>query len=240
MNIFSNKVCVVTGGTEGIGLATARKMAAAGGIVYACARHSRKFEEDSIIFHELDVTDTHSCEKLFNDLIEKHGRIDALVLNAGVTADALTAKMTDEQFDKVLDVNIKGYFNVGRLFGPYMQQNGGGSIVMVSSIVGEQGNIGQINYAATKGAVISMAKTWAKEFSRKGGNVRVNCVAPGYTMTRMMSTVPEELLERFKGKTLLGRLAQPEEIAEAICFLASDKSSYITATTLSVNGGMTL
>ena len=148
--------------------------------------------------------------------------------------------MTDEQFDRVIAVNLKGIFNIVRFVGPYMEKQGWGSIVTVSSVVGEQGNIGQINYSASKGAVISMTKTWAKEFSRKGANVRVNAVAPGYIMTRMMETVPSDLLERFAGQTMLKRLGRPEEIAEVIFFLSSDAASYITGTVISANGGMRL
>ena len=166
--------------------------------------------------------------------------VDILVADAGITADALTVKMTDDQFDRVIDVNLKGVFNVVRYVGPYMEKQGWGSIVTVSSVVGEQGNIGQINYSASKGAVISMTKTWAKEFSRKGANVRVNAVAPGYIMTRMMNTVPKDLLVKFAGQTMLKRLGQPEEIANVIAFLASDKASYITGTVISANGGMKL
>lgn len=237
---MKDKIVVITGGTQGIGLATARKMASLGATVYACARNEVSFEEDNIFFHKLDVTDTDSCSSLFEDVVTKHGRIDVLVADAGITSDALTAKMTDEQFDRVINVNLRGVFNIVRLVGPYMEKQGWGSIVNVSSIVGEQGNIGQANYSATKGAVISMTKTWAKEFARKGANVRVNAVAPGYIMTKMMETVPQELLDKFASQTMLHRLGNPNEIAEVIIFLASDASSYITGTVISANGGMRL
>ncbi len=240
MKLFENKVCIVTGGTEGIGLEVCKQMAREGAVVYACARHEKDLSEFNIRYHQLDVTDTDSCKKLFDDIVEENGRIDIAVLDAGVTADALTVKMTDEQFERVIDVNIKGIFNVGRLVGPFMEKQGFGSIVLVGSVVGEQGNIGQINYAASKGAVMSMTKTWAKEFSRKGAAVRVNCVAPGYIMTRMMDTVPAELLEKFASKTMLKRLGKPEEIAQVICFVASDMASYVTGTVISANGGMSL
>lgn len=237
---MDRKVAIVTGGTSGIGLATAELLAKNGVLVYACARHEKEFSSDNIIFHQLDVTSTESCRTLFDDVIEEQGRIDILVADAGITADALTAKMTDEQFDTVVNVNLKGVFNIVRLVGPYMERQGWGSIVNVSSVVGEQGNIGQANYSATKGAVISMTKTWAKEFARKGANVRVNAVAPGYILTRMMDTVPQELLDRFASQTMLKRLGKPEEIAEVIAFLASDRASYITGTVISANGGLRL
>lgn len=237
---MEKKVAIITGGTSGIGLATAELMASMGIVVYACARHEISFNNSNIIYHELDVTRADSCKALFEDVINEQGQIDILVADAGITADALTAKMTDEQFDRVVDVNLKGVFNIVRYVGPYMEKQGWGSIVNVSSVVGEQGNIGQANYSATKGAVISMTKTWAKEFTRKGANVRVNAVAPGYIMTKMMNTVPEDLLDRFASQTMLKRLGKPEEIAEVIAFLASDKASYITGTIISANGGLRL
>lgn len=215
-------------------------MAENGITVYACARNKREFEEHNISYLYMDVTKPDTCERLVRDVLEKHGKIDILVADAGITADALTSKMTNDQFDSVMNVNIKGVFNIVRYIGPLMEKQGWGSIVTVSSIVGEQGNIGQVNYAATKGAVISMTKTWAKEFSRNGANVRVNAVAPGYIMTRMMNTVPQNLLDRFASQTMLKRLGRPEKIAEVIYFLASDAASYITGTVISANGGMRL
>ena len=236
----NNKVAIVTGGTEGIGYATAVKLANEGIIVYAAARKGKKFDHPNIRYHYVDVIDVTACKLLFEDVVNEQGRIDILFADAGITADGLTAKMTDEQFNSVIDVNLKGVFNIIRFVGPYMEKQGYGSIINISSIVGEQGNIGQINYAASKGAVISMTKTWAREFSRKGANVRVNAVAPGYIMTKMMDTVPKELLERFAGQTMLKRLGQPEEIAQVIAFLASDAASYVTGTVIDANGGMRL
>jgi len=162
------------------------------------------------------------------------------VNNAGITRDAMTRKMTDEQWDAVMAVNLKGVFNLTRHVGPYMQAQGGGSIISISSVVGVFGNIGQANYAATKAAVLGLTKTWAKEFALKGGNVRVNAIAPGYTMTDILKTVPQDLLDKFAAMTMLGRLGQPHEIAQAALFLASDESSYITGQTLQVDGGMRL
>ncbi len=237
---MKGKVAIVTGGTSGIGMATAVKMAEAGVLVYAADRNETEFSMPNILYHHVDVTNPELCRKLFEDVVAEQGRIDMLVTCAGITADALTVKMTDDQFDRVIDVNLKGTFNIVRYVGPFMEKQGWGSIVTVSSIVGEQGNIGQINYSASKGAVISMTKTWAKEFSRKGANVRVNAVAPGYIRTNMMNTVPQELLDRFASQTMLKRLGHPEEIAEVIAFLASDAASYITGTVIDANGGMRL
>lgn len=239
---FKDKVIVVTGGTRGIGFATCSKLADKGAFVYACARHDSFQSEisDRVIFHCLDVTDAASCEKLVQDVIAASGHIDGLVADAGITRDALTSKMTGEMFDEVIDVNLKGIFNIVKPVAAVMDQQGSGSIVTVSSIVGEQGNIGQANYAASKAGIIAMTKTWAKEFARKGKQIRVNSVAPGYTLTDMLKTVPPKLLDKFSGQTMLKRLGQPEEIAKAICFLLSDDASYITGTVLDVNGGMSL
>lgn len=240
MNLLNGKIAIVTGGTSGIGYAAAVKLASEGAVVYACARHERNFEEKGIFYHYLDVTDGESCRILFEDVITKHEKIDILVADAGITGDSLTCKMSDEQFDRVIDVNLKGVFNIVKLVGPYMEKQGFGSIITVSSVVGEYGNIGQANYAASKAGVIGMSKSWAKEFARKGLPIRVNVVAPGYILTDMVKSVPEPLLEKFAGQTMLKRLGQPEEVANVICFLSSDESSYVTGTVIDVNGGMRL
>lgn len=143
-------------------------------------------------------------------------------------------------WDSVVAVNLTGVFYLTRLVGPLMMEKGYGSIINISSVVGEFGNIGQTNYAATKAGVIGMTKTWAKEFARKGANVRANAIAPGYVMTDILKTVPQELLDDFAKKTMLGRLGQPVEIANAALFLAGEESSYVTGHVLSVNGGMRL
>lgn len=238
--MLKDKVVILSGGTSGIGYATALRMAEAGAIVYACARHEKSFESQNIIYHKLDVTDKESCQQLFYDVVEAQGRIDAVVADAGITADSLTVKMTDEAFDQVIGTNLKGVFNMIRYIGPYMEKQGWGSIITISSIVGQLGNIGQANYAASKAGLIGMTKSWAKEFARKGVPVRANVVAPGYILTDMVKTVPEHLLQQFAGQTMLKRLGQPSEVAEVITFLASDAASYITGTVIEVNGGMRL
>ena len=239
MSFLANKVAVVKGGTSGIGYETAKCLASEGAVVYACARHEKELP-DGIFYHYLDVTQKDSCTQLCDYVVEKHGRIDILVADAGITVDKLTVKMTEDDFDKVIATNLKGTFNIVQKIGPYMEKQGFGSIITVSSIVGEYGNIGQANYAASKAGVIGMSKSWAKEFARKGVPVRVNCVAPGYILTDMLKTVPEHLLEHFAEQTMLKRLGKPEEIAEVITFLASDKASYITGAVIDVNGGMRL
>ena len=235
---FEGKVAVVTGAAAGIGRCVAEMLLAEGAVVLACDVADVGYA--GVEGHKLDVADGAACADFFADAVEKHGRIDVLVNNAGITRDAMTAKMTDEQWDLVMDVNLKGVFNLTRHIGPHMEREGGGCIVNVSSVVGEFGNIGQANYAATKSAIYGLTKTWAKEFARKGVPVRVNCVSPGYTLTDILKTVPQELLDKFAAQTMLGRLGQPEEIAKAILFLAGPDASYITGHNLSVNGGMRL
>ena len=249
MDRLKGKVAIVTGSTSGIGVGIAQLFAAEGAKVVVCGRREAKGQAvvDSITkeggeasYHFMDITAVESIDALLKDTAEKYGKIDILVNNAGITRDAMTRKMTDEQWDLVVDVDLKGVFNLTRYVGPMMEELGGGSIINIASVVGEYGNIGQANYAASKAGVIGLSKTWAKEFARKGVPVRCNAIAPGYIMTDMMKTVPEDLLKKFAGLTMLGRLGQPEEIAKAALFLASDDASYVTGHVLSVNGGMRL
>ena len=185
MNLLKDKIVIITGGTKGIGLATAYKMAEEGAIVYACARNEISFDNKNIHFLQLDVTDSEKCQDLANRVIKEQGKIDGLIADAGIINDALINKMTDEMFNSVMNVNVTGVFNIIKAVQPYMDEKKNGSIVTVSSIVGEYGNIGQINYSASKAALIGMTKSCAKEFARKGQNIRVNCVAPGYILTDM-------------------------------------------------------
>jgi 3-oxoacyl-[acyl-carrier protein] reductase len=237
---LKGKVAVVTGGSRGIGLSICKLFAQKGAQVLSGDMSPPVEKIEEVEHLTLNVADNESAQRFFDAAVERYKKIDILVNNAGITRDAMTRKMTDADFDAVIAVNIKGVFNMTRLIGPHMEALGGGSIINISSIVGEYGNIGQINYSASKAAVIGMTKTWAKEFARKGVPVRCNAIAPGYCMTDMLKTVPQELLDKFAAQTMLGRLGQPEEIAAAALFLASDESSYVTGTLLSVNGGMRL
>ena len=237
---LEGKVAIVTGAAKGLGGEMAQLFAKEGAKVIAADMSPLSYEAANVEYYPLNVTDPAACEALFNHARETYGRIDILVNNAGITKDALTRKMTEEQWDVVLDVNLKGVFTLPRHVGPYMQAQGSGSIINISSVVGVFGNIGQANYAATKAGLIGLTKTWAKEFSMKGGNVRVNAIAPGYTMTDILKTVPQEMLDKFAAMTMLGRLGQPHEIASAALFLASDESGYITGQVLQVDGGMRL
>lgn len=240
MGRLEGKIAVVTGGAKGLGQAMAQLFSQEGAKVIAVDMMPLTYEDKNVEGYILNVTDSEACVKFYEYAMEKYGRIDILVNNAGITRDAMTRKMTDDMWNLVIDVNLKGVFNLTRLVGPQMEEKGYGNIVNISSVVGEYGNIGQANYAATKAGVIGLTKTWAKEFARKGVPVRVNAIAPGYIMTDMMKTVPEDLLKKFAGLTMLGRLGQPEEIAKAALFLASDDASYVTGHVLSVNGGMRL
>ena len=237
---LKNKVAIVTGAAKGLGGAMAQLFAKEGAKVIAVDMAPLTYECENVEYYSLNVTDSAACKALTDYAVEKYGKIDILVNNAGITRDAMTRKMTDEMWDLVIDINLKGVFNLTRYVGPLMEELGGGSIINIASVVGEYGNIGQANYAASKAGVIGLSKTWAKEFARKGVPVRCNAIAPGYIMTDMMKTVPQDLLDKFAGMTMLGRLGQPDEIAKAALFLASDDASYITGHVLSVNGGMRL
>ncbi len=237
---LEGKVAVITGGAKGLGEAIAKAFADEGCKVIAADMGELTYEHKNVVGYHLNVTDVVGVQKFYDEIIASYGKVDILVNNAGITRDSMTRKMTDEQWDMVIDVNLKGVFNMTRLFGPQMQSNGDGSIINISSVVGVFGNIGQANYAATKAGVIGLTMTWAKEFALKGANVRVNAIAPGYIMTDILKTVPQDLLDKFAALTMLNRLGQPTEIAKTALFLASDDASYITGQTINVNGGMRL
>ena len=237
---LENKVAIVTGGAKGIGMEIAKKFADEGAKVIVVDMNELSYKHENIEGMILNIADSDACLDFFNKIILKYPKIDILVNNAGITRDAMTRKMTDEQWNIVINVNLKGIFNLVRYIGPHMEIKGGGSIINISSIVGEFGNIGQANYSAAKAGMIGLTKTWAKEFARKGVPVRVNAVSPGYVMTDILKTVPQDLLDKFAKLTMLKRLGQPNEIANAVLFLASDDASYVTGHTLSVNGGMRL
>ncbi|MBO8140281.1 MAG: 3-oxoacyl-[acyl-carrier-protein] reductase [Thermosipho sp. (in: Bacteria)] len=243
---LEGKVCIVTGGARGIGRAMVEKFALEGAkMVYACDLNEEALKElekkyDNVKGYKLDVTDRPAIAKFKEKVMTEEGKVDVLVNNAGITRDALIQKMSEEDWDIVINVNLKGVFNMTQQFGPEMMKAGKGSIINISSVVGIYGNIGQTNYAATKGGVIAMTKTWAKEFARKGAQVRVNAIAPGFIKTPMTKDLPEKVINLVISKTVLQRMGEPEEIANAALFLASDESSFITGQVISVDGGLVL
>ncbi len=244
---FKEKTAVVTGGSRGIGKATAVAFASEGANVLILDVMEDVGQETAneinssggnAFFMKVDVCDQSSLQKALDKAIEEHGKVDVLINNAGITADSSLKKMTEEQFDKVIAVNLKGVFNCTKIFGLHMAQNGKGAIINASSIVAHYGNFCQTNYVATKTGVIGMTKVWARELGPKG--VRVNAIAPGFVETDMIKTVPEEILEKLRAQVPLKRLGSPEDIARAYLFLASDEASYINGAILNVDGGMVI
>ena len=244
---LKEKVSVITGGARGIGFAVAKRYAEEGAKVaiwdvledqLQAARTKLADAGHEVKTYVVDVSNSQQVAETMDKVEEDLGAVDILVNNAGITRDGMIHKMSDENWDKVVDVNLKGVFLCGREAAKRMRNRGEGVIINTSSVVGLYGNVGQSNYAATKGGVIAMTKTWAKELGRKG--VRVNSVAPGYTMTEMMETVPEKILDNLKSKTPLQRLGSPEDIAAAFAYLASDEAAFVTGHVLSVDGGLTL
>ncbi len=240
MKRLEGKVAIVTGGAQGIGQCICETFAREGAMVVAVDMSDLTYSCDNVTGYKLNVTKRTDIEQFITETVNKYGHIDILVNCAGITRDALVNKMTEDMWDVVIDVNLKGVFNLTQAVAPVMLEQKTGSIINIASVVGEYGNVGQSNYAATKAGVIALAKTWAKEFSRKGEAIRVNSVAPGYVNTEMMKTVPDKVLDPIRAKTMLGRLGEPQEIANAVLFLASDEASFITGHNLSVNGGLRL
>lgn len=242
-----DKVAIITGAGQGIGLATAVKFAQEGAKVavcdineeaaYAAARGITENKGQSIAFR-VDVTDKQSIARMVEGVMAKWGRIDTLVNNAGIVQDAQLKKMTDEQFERVVDVNLKGVYNCTKAVVDIMLEQGSGCILNASSIVGLYGNFGQTNYAATKFGVIGMVKTWARELGRKG--IRANAVCPGFIETPILKSMPEKVIRMMEDKVPLGRLGRPEEIANTYAWLASDEASYVNGAVIEVSGGVTI
>jgi 3-oxoacyl-[acyl-carrier protein] reductase len=234
---LKDRICLVTGAAQGIGAATVAKFAAEGAVVIGCDRRTGAVPGVAAM-HAVDVTKRDEVDALVAAVLAAHGRIDVLVNNAGITKDARLVKMTIEQFDAVIDVNLRGVFHLSQAVAPHMVERGAGVILNASSVVGLYGNYGQTNYAASKFGVIGFTKTWSRELGPKG--VRVNAVAPGFVETPILATVPDKVLEQMRSQVPLGRLARPEEIASVYAFLASDDASYINGTVIEVSGGMSV
>ncbi len=244
---LENKVCIITGAANGIGFATAQKFSNEGALAIICDMNQEQVDlaVKNIVDagghaegYVLNVTDRASIDLVVAALMARHSRIDVLINNAGITKDARLVNMTEQQFDAVIDVNLKGVFNCTQAVVPHMLEAGKGSIVSASSVVGLYGNFGQTNYAATKFGVIGMTMTWARELGPKG--IRVNAVCPGFVETGILATIPEEVLKGMQERSWLRRLGQPEELANVYAFLASDESSYINGIALEASGGISL
>lgn len=242
---LKDRVCIITGAGQGIGLATAQRFAREGAIVIAVDRHAATLHErvaeakqSGLTLHPyaVDVTQRDKVDAMTNAVMEQYGRIDVLVNNAGITADAQFKKMTDEQFDRVMNVNVKGVYHCTQAVVEPMLAAGKGVILCASSVSGIYGNFGQTNYAASKFAVIGMTKTWSRELGPKG--IRVNAVAPGFIETPMTQTIPEKVLNHMIQQVQLRRMGKPEEVAAVYAFLASDDASYINGAVIEVTGGV--
>lgn len=243
---LKEKVAIVTGGASGIGKGVAELFIKEGAKVVVADYDVEKGEKTAkelnengqAIFVQVDVSDTEAAEAMVEKTVDEFGKVDILINNAGVTADGFLSKMSEDAWDKVIDVNLKGVFNCSKFAAQKMMETDGGVILNASSVVGLYGNVGQTNYAASKFGVIGLTKTWAKELAGKG--VRVNCVAPGFTNTEMLDAVPDKILDKMKKKTPVGRLGEIEDIANAYLFLASDDASFINGAVLPVDGGLVL
>ncbi len=246
---FQDKVVLVTGGAAGIGKATAALFAAEGAKVVICDVNVEQglatSQEFGLDFYQVNVADRQDVQAWIDAVYERYGRIDVLVNNAGVLRDGMLVKMKDgelvkqlseKDWDLVISVNLKGVFNCTQAVAPIMIRQGSGVILNASSIVGLDGNFGQTNYVASKAGVIGMTKVWARELGRHG--IRVNAVAPGFTLTEMVRQMPEKILAQMQAHVPLGRLGEPEDIARAYAFLASDDAAYISGVVLRVDGGI--
>ncbi|MFJ8459287.1 3-oxoacyl-ACP reductase FabG [Lysinibacillus xylanilyticus] len=239
---LNNKVAIITGAANGIGYAAAERFIEEGAFVVIADFNEEAGVSaaqqlgDQALFVQVNVAEKESVKKLVSTVIEHAGRVDILVNNAGITRDAMLSKMTEEQFQQVLDVNLTGVFHCTQEVIPHMVAAGQGKIINTSSVSGVYGNVGQTNYAATKAAIVGMTKTWAKELGRKG--INVNAVAPGFTETDMVKKMPENVLAQMRSIVPLQRLGTPRDIANAYLFLASDEASYVHGHTLHVDGAI--
>jgi NAD(P)-dependent dehydrogenase (short-subunit alcohol dehydrogenase family) len=254
-----DRVALVTGGTRGIGAAISHRLAEDGAHVAAGYwRHHEPAEKfmaemsaqypGTITVHHGNIGDSGDCRRVVREVIEQHGRLDILVNNAGITIDRTVAKMGDEDWQRVISINLSGAFFVAQTALEHMLERGTGRIISISSAIGEIGNIGQANYAASKSGLFGLTKTLAREAvfmlaragkpAGDGPGLTVNCVTPGYIATDMLATIPDKVMDRIRGQIPVGRLGKPEEIARVVSFLAADESSYITGQVWAVNGGL--
>ena len=240
---LKNKIAIVTGGSRGIGQAVSELFAKEGATVIIVDLLPQGQEVADGIntkggkaeFHSISVTDKPAIGKLFAGINDKHGKIDILINNAGITRDRTLEKMSEEEWDAVIEVNLKGVFLCSQAVAPYMKANKYGRIVSAASNVGLRGNFGQTNYAATKAGVIAMSKTWTVELGKYG--ITANAIAPGFTMTDMVDKIPEEHFEAIKASIPLKTVAQPIDIAYGYLYLASDEARFVSGICLTIDGG---
>jgi len=244
---LKDKVAIITGAGSGIGQATAIKFAQEGARVAVCDINEKAAQQAAsdieasggqALAFRVDVCNKESIARMVAGVMKRWGRIDTLVNNAGIVQDAQFKKMTDDQFDRVIDVNLRGVYNCTKAVVEIMLEQNAGCILNASSIVGLYGNFGQTNYAATKFGVIGMVKTWARELGRKG--IRANAICPGFVETPILKAMPEKVIRMMEDKVPLGRLGKPEEIANTYAWLASDEASYINGAVIEVSGGVTI
>lgn len=244
------KVALITGGSRGIGKRVALRFAKEGyniAINYVSDKtDTQELEKElkeqnaniQVFLKKVDVTDYEEVEKFIKEVIDEFSQIDVVVNNAGITKDNLLMRMSKEDFDKVIDVNLKGVFNVSKLVTPYMMKKRKGSIINVSSVVGVAGNAGQCNYAASKAGIIGFTKSLAKEIASR--NIRVNAIAPGFIKTDMTEVLSDTVKENINNQIPLKRMGEAEEVAKVVYFLGSDESSYITGQVINIDGGMVM
>lgn len=243
---FQGKVAVVTGGSRGIGRAIAIRLGGLGAkvLINYTANEKAALETREIIeksggtasIHSFDVSSCQSVQSFFSQALEDLGRVDILVNNAGITRDSLVVRMKEEDWDRVLDVNLKGAFNCIRAVAKAMMKQRAGRIINISSVIGVMGNTGQANYSASKAGLIGLTRSVSRELAPRG--ISVNAIAPGYIESDMTATIPEEARKTLSAQIPLGRLGTPEDVADVAEFLASDRASYITGQVIHVNGGM--
>ncbi|MCW3013361.1 MAG: 3-oxoacyl-ACP reductase FabG [Solirubrobacterales bacterium] len=256
-NELAGRVAIVTGGTRGIGAAISRALVGHGASVAAGFTHDRSRAEAfraelagtgaDVTLHQGNVSSADDCRRTVQEVIEEHGQLDILVNNAGITMDRTVGKMADEDWNQVIAVNLSGTFFMAKVALEHMLERGTGRIINISSIIGQTGNVGQVNYAASKSGLFGLTMSLAKEaaFSLKregrlethGAGITVNAVAPGFIETEMLDSVPEKVLDRIRAAVPVNRLGRPEEVARVVRFLAADASSYITGQVWAVNGG---